>query len=211
MKRRIATLLAPLAAMLLLSSCLHKAGATRFYALEPVTQNGEAAVAITPASLYQTQEMRYITPEGEVISIPGCRWAMPLQRLLDAALGKDMDTGRRPPLRASCRLNSILWKAGDGFTLSGEIFLILEHPGKSTRRNPAAVEYDVQGPQAFQIFLSCPKKPDGATLRGILVQGVKQLAAQSQELAAHARELQAAEAGKQPEAALESESQPEAE
>lgn len=213
MKRRIATLLAPLAAMLLLSSCLHKAGATRFYALEPVVKTGEAEVAITPTSLYQTQEMRYITPEGEVLSIPGCRWAMPFQKLLENALGRDRSPGARPPIKASCRLDSILWKAGDGFTLSGEIFLILERPVKDSRRNSTAVDYDVQEPQPFQIFLPCPKKPDGATLRGIVVQSIKQIVAQSQELAAQAREPQAAETGaeKPPKATPESESQPAAE
>lgn len=219
MKRLTATLLAPLAAMLLLSSCLHKANATKFYTLEPAMRSGETMVDITPTSLYQTQEMRYITPEGEVVSIPGCRWAMPLQKLLETALGKDTNYGARASLKVSCRLTSILWKAGDGFTLSGENFVILERPvtlehsGKNGRRNPGVVEYDVQEPQAFQIFLPCPKKPDGAALRGILVQGVKQIVAQSQGLAAQAQELQAAKAGAetQPKTAPDSESQTEAE
>lgn len=192
MKRLIAILLAPLAAMLLLSSCLHKSGATKFYALEPVAQSGNDTISITLTGLYQTQEMRYLTPEGEVLSIPGCRWAMPLQKLIDAAIGKERN--EHPRIKANCRLNSILWKSNEGFTLSGEIFLILNRPMKDQKRFPYAIDSEVKKPQPFQISLPCPKKPTGATLRGVIVQGLKQILAQAQELIEQGRAQLAAEA-----------------
>ncbi len=182
MKRLPAALLAPLAAMLLLSSCLHKGDATKFYALEPIAPSGNETIALTPTGLYQTQEMRYLTPEGEVVSIPGCRWAMPLQKLLDAALGRERTANQRPPLKANCYLNSILWKANEGFTLSCEITLIQERPAKNKKLPPNATECDVQEPRQLQVFLPCPKKPTGADLRNVVVQGMKSLLAQTQEL-----------------------------
>ncbi|GEM_PF-6132185 len=85
------------AACLLLTGCLHSSKEDHTYILDNpslnITEGFEITEFTLPGYLCST-EMRYTSEDGELHSIPGYKWALPLDRLLKAT---SIDTLRNLP------------------------------------------------------------------------------------------------------------------